>query len=330
MTALLAATLLVALLWRTNRRLQQTSGALSDSQRSLELAASVFAHAREGVFVTDAEARIIDVNPAYVEITGDTRDEVLGKPPQLLCQEDGRIGDCKHIWLELHSQGRWRGEVWNRRKDGELYAEILSMARVQDDAGQLLHYVGVFSDISRLKAHEAELNRIAHYDPLTSLPNRRLLSDRLTQALARGRRNGTLLAVCYLDLDGFKPVNDTWGHEAGDRLLIEITRRLKAVLRAADTLARLGGDEFVMLIGDLNSDQECYAVLDRALAVVSAPVTLGGAQVSVSASIGVTLCPPDGGDGDTLLRHADQAMYRAKEAGKNRYVLFGAAPATPS
>lgn len=317
--------LLVALLLRANYRLATASRALRDNQQKLELAATVFTHAHDGVFIADHQRRIVDVNPAFAEITGYSHDEVVGKPPQLLCQEDGQMGDCDAVWRELQSQGHWRGEVWNRRKDGELYAEMLSLASVLDADGRVSYFVGVFSDISRLKAHEAELDRIAHYDPLTGLPNRRLLGDRLNQALARVRRNGTRLAVCYLDLDGFKPVNDIWGHEAGDRLLVEITRRLKAGLRAADTLARLGGDEFVLLLGDLGEVEECYAVLDRALAVISAPVDIGGHEVSVSASIGVTLCPPDGGDGDTLLRHADQAMYRAKEGGKNRYHSFAIA-----
>ena len=226
------------------------------------------------------------------------------------------------MWKSLSQHDQWSGEVWNRRKNGEVYAEILSISAVRDNAGKLLHYLAVFSDITRLKAHESELAHIANYDVLTGVPNRRLLSDRLKVALARSRRDRSTLAVCMLDLDGFKEVNDRLGHASGDLMLIEIARRLQSVLREDDTLARLGGDEFVLLFSDMRQQEESHRALTRVLQAIAQPVQLGDNDAQVSASIGVTMYPLDDSDADTLLRHADQAMYVAKQAGKNRYHLF--------
>jgi diguanylate cyclase (GGDEF)-like protein len=195
---------------------------------------------------------------------------------------------------------------------------------VRDEQGQLQHFVGAFSDISMIKQHEEDLDRIAHYDMLTSVPNRRLLRDRLEQAIAHTRRHGRNLAVCYLDLDGFKPINDQYGHEGGDRMLIEIARRLESMSRGEDTVSRLGGDEFVLLWNDIDSEADCVRALERILDKVSEPMLLEDEPVSVSASVGVTLFPDDDVDADSLLRHADHAMYTAKQLGKNRYQIFDA------
>ncbi len=292
------------------------------AEENLRLAASVFANSQEGILITDAGNRIVDANPAFTRITGYRREEVLGKDPKMLSSGRQSPAFYAEMWESLAARNAWRGEIWNKRKNGECYAELLSVATVRDERGSLLRYVGVFSDISQLKAHEAELDRIANYDPLTGVPNRRLLSDRLNHAVAHAQRQGRSFALCYFDLDGFKAVNDRLGHEMGDRLLVEITHHLKGVLRNEDTLARLGGDEFVLLFNELASEDECFTILDRVLSVISSPVDLAGHPVSVSASIGVTLFPRDDGDPDTLLRHADQAMYRAKESGKNRYHLY--------
>jgi diguanylate cyclase (GGDEF)-like protein/PAS domain S-box-containing protein len=297
----------------TDRRLAETT------QR---LAAGVFRSTQEGIVITDADNAILDVNPAFTRITGYARDEVLGRDPKLLSSAIQGAEFYAEMWRSIEESGSWRGEILNRRKGGEVYAEMLSIAAVRDERGRTQQYVGVFSDISRLKEHEAELDRIAHYDTLTGLPNRRLLADRMGQAVARAHRSGRTLAVCYLDLDGFKPVNDRFGHDAGDRLLVALTRALQEVLRSDDTLARLGGDEFVLLFNDLERDQEICQLLERVLAIVARPVDVGKAKVAVSASIGATLYPHDDADGDTLLRHADQAMYRAKESGRNRFHLF--------
>jgi diguanylate cyclase (GGDEF)-like protein/PAS domain S-box-containing protein len=286
------------------------------------LAASVFTTSQEGIVIADAANRIVDINEAFTRITGYSRAEVLGQNPKMLRSGRQDKAFYEEMWRVLRATDRWRGEVWNRRKTGEIYAELLSIVAVRDELGRLLNYVGVFSDISPLKEHEAELDRIAHYDPLTGVPNRRLFSDRLSQAIARARRTGEALAVCFLDLDGFKQINDQLGHEAGDQVLVEIAHHLRGILRAGDTLARIGGDEFVLLFTDLAHGRECLPILDRLLAAIAAPALIAGTMVSVSASIGVTLFPDDDSDPDTLLRHADQAMYRAKEAGRGRYQLY--------
>ncbi|MFA6311112.1 MAG: PAS domain S-box protein [Sterolibacterium sp.] len=292
------------------------------AEAQLRLAASVFANTNEGIVITDADNLIVDVNPGFTDITGYTRAEVIGRNPRLLASGRQAPEFYTEMWQSLREHDFWRGELWNRRKNSEVYAEIISISAVRDEAGSLQHYIGVFSDINRIKKHEDELVRFAHYDVLTGVPNRRLFADRLGQALARVHRSGKPLAVCYLDLDAFKPVNDEHGHRAGDQLLIMLTDRLQGLLRANDTIARLGGDEFALILTDLPHPEDCSLLLDRIQAAICAPVTLDVAVVSVSASIGVTLCPPDVSDGAVLLRHADWAMYRAKEAGKNRYHVF--------
>jgi diguanylate cyclase (GGDEF)-like protein/PAS domain S-box-containing protein len=294
------------------------------AEDALRITASVFDNSQEAIVITDANNVIIDVNPAFTHITGFGRDEVLGKNPKFLSSGRQDPAFYKAMWNSLKQAKAWRGEIWNRRKNGEVYAELLSISAICDDAGKVQRHVGVFSDITYFKDHEAELSLVANYDALTGVPNRRLLADRLRQAIALAQRGGKMLAICYIDLDGFKEVNDLHGHETGDRLLVDISRRLQEVLRAGDTLARLGGDEFVLLFNDLAEEAECFQVLDRVMQTIAAPVQLAGHQVAVSASIGVTFYPADDEDGDTLLRHADQAMYVAKQTGKNRYHIYDA------
>lgn len=314
--------------WTADGKPLSMAGTHTDitARKAFELAqreqAAVFESSYEGIMVADPDGLILKVNPAFTRITGYSLAEVQGQSPGIL--SSGRHDEAfyRNMWDSMANHNFWRGEIWNRRKDGEIFPELLSISVVRDPSGNALHYVGVFSDISQFKDHEAELDRIAHYDPLTGTPNRRLLADRLEQAILRSGRNAHTLAVCYLDLDGFKEVNDQHGHAAGDKLLVGVTNSLKHMLRAEDTLARIGGDEFVLLMTDLVSPGECTQVLDRVLQTVKQPIEINGLKVSVSASIGVSLFPQDHVDADTLLRHADQAMYIAKEAGKNRYHLF--------
>ena len=291
-----------------------------ENEERLRLAASVFSSSYEAILITDVDNRIVDVNPAFCRITGYSREESLGRDPGMLAS--GRQGRefYRAMWQAIEEHDHWQGELWNRRKDGSEFAEVLSISRVRDARGRVIHHLAMFSDISRLKKHEEELNRIAYFDPLTGAPNRRLLDDRLRQAIAHSRRTGKPLAVCVIDLDGFKPVNDQLGHEAGDQVLIGIVDRLGAILRASDTVARLGGDEFVLLLEDLEGER----VLERVLEAIRTPIALASQQVCVSASIGVTLFPEDDADPDTLLRHADQAMYRAKQRGRNCIQFFDA------
>ncbi len=309
---------------RLQARLAAETAALQASQARLTLAASVFANTHEGVTITDTEGTILDVNPAFCDITGYGREEVLGKNPRILKsgRQDRQFYEA--MWASIAGHGFWRGEIWNRRKDGETYPALLTISVVRDERGAISNYVSVFADISQLKQHEWQLERMAHFDALTGIPNRVLLADRMHQTMAQTLRSGALMAVGYLDLDNFKPVNDTYGHEAGDRLLVEVTQRLKACLRGGDTIARLGGDEFVLLLAGLSQIGECELVLDRVVTALTVPCNIGGATVKVSASIGITFYPFDDADADTLLRHADQAMYIAKQSGRNRYHLFDA------
>ena len=293
-----------------------------EAHERLQLAASVFTHAREGITITDTRGTIIDVNDTFTRITGYSREEAIGNNPRML--QSGRQGPKFYaaMWKSLAEQGHFTGEVWNRRKNGELFAEIITISAVRNPLGATTHYVALFTDITSIKENERKLERIAHYDALTGLPNRVLLSDRLQQAMARCQRKGHSLAVAFIDLDGFKAVNDLHGHEQGDDLLVALAQRLQSSLREGDTLSRMGGDEFVAVLSDLEHLHDCHPVLDRMLRAAADPVRLGDRLFQLSASIGVTLFPADGVGPDLLIRHADQAMYQAKQAGKNRYHLF--------
>jgi diguanylate cyclase (GGDEF)-like protein/PAS domain S-box-containing protein len=285
-------------------------------------AASVFSHAREGIIITDPEGIIIDVNEAFVDITGYERDEVLGEDPSILKSNRQSPQFYAQIWKSLVEKGNWYGEFWAKRKNVEIYPQHLNISAVHDDAGNVKNYVALFTDITEIKEHQKQLEHIAHYDVLTGLPNRVLLADRLNQSLTRSHRRKASLAVVFLDLDGFKTVNDTHGHNLGDELLVTLSHRLKDALRDGDTLSRFGGDEFVAVLSDLEIEQDFEPVLERLLKAASEPVTVGDTLLKVSASIGVTLYPQDDADADQLIRHADQAMYIAKQKGKNCYHLF--------
>ncbi len=288
----------------------------------LRLAASVFANSQEGIMINNAQNRIIDINPSFTRLTGYSRMEAIGQNPRFLSGKRQDREFYAEMWRSINTKGEWQGEIWNRKKSGEVYAELLSIVAVKDKEGKLQHYVGSFTDISVLKQHEAHLANIAHYDTLTGLPNRRLLTDRLEQAMARSRRQGKNLAVCYLDLDGFKPINDQFGHDAGDHVLVVIAHRLQALSRGDDTIARLGGDEFVLLWNDFGTATDCIQAMERLLITISLPILLRGETVTVSASIGMTLYPDDDVDAQGLLHHADHAMYSAKQSGKNRFQVF--------
>ena len=295
------------------------------AEEKLQLAASVFTHAREGITITSLNGTIIDVNDSFCRITGYTRKEVMGCNPRVL--KSGRQGKEFYaaMWRDLIEKGYWFGEIWNRRKNGEVYAEMLTISAVRDAQGNAHYYVAHFSDITEYKEKEKHLEHIAHYDALTNLPNRILLADRLRQGMAQAQRRGQLLAVAYLDLDGFKAVNDRHGHAIGDQLLIAVATRMLQTQREGDTLARIGGDEFVSVLLDLNDVSACEPMLIRLLNAASQSVKVDNLVLHVSASIGVTFYPQaDDMDADQLLRQADQAMYHAKLLGKNRYYVFDA------
>jgi diguanylate cyclase (GGDEF)-like protein/PAS domain S-box-containing protein len=301
-------------------------GANRQAQEKLQLAASVFEHAREGIMITNTEGTLIDVNEAFTRITGYSREDVLGHSPGILRSDLNDKAFYERMWRSLTEQGHWSGEIWNRGKDGQLFAVLLTISSVRDDAGLVQQYLGLFSDITGIKQHQNELERIAHFDALTDLPNRVLLADRLQQAMAQAQRRGQQLAVVYLDLDGFKEVNDGHGHEAGDHVLITLAQRMKHALREGDTIARLGGDEFVAVLVDLEDIADSLPMVARLLDAAAQPVHIGTLALHLSASLGVTLYPQAQEVGaDQLLRQADQAMYQAKVTGKNRYHFFDAA-----
>ncbi len=287
------------------------------------LAASVFANAGEGIVIADRNGLIVDVNAAFCDMTGFARDDVIGGDPTLLKCSCHPGAFYAGMWRALSRKGYWRGEVCNRRRNGEATVRMLTINAVPNRAGRTQHYVALLSDISAQKEHQRRLEHIAHHDALTGLPNRVLLADRMRQAMAHARRRGCQLVLAFIDLDGFKAINDEHGHGAGDRLLATIARRMKDALREEDTVARLGGDEFVAILGDVADTRACVPLILRLLAATSRPVTVGGTGLKVSSSIGVTFYPQrDDIDADELLRQADQAMYQAKLAGKNRYHLF--------
>ena len=293
------------------------------TEQKLQLAASVFHHAREGILITTADATILEVNDAFTRITGYPRNEVIGQNPRLLSSGLHEKEFFVALWRDLIEKGHWYGEIWNRRKDGAIYAEMLTISAVCDAQAHIQHYVALFSDITVFKEHERQLEHIAHYDALTTLPNRVLLTDRLQQAMMQAQRRGQPVAVGLLDLDSFKPINDRYGHEAGDHLLRTVAVRMKQSLRDGDTLARLGGDEFVAVLPDLADIKTSVPMLTRLLAAAAEPVDMDGLLLQVSASLGVTFYPQAAEiDADQLLRQADQAMYQAKLAGRNRYHVF--------
>jgi len=295
------------------------------ADEKLHLAANVFTHAREGIVITAPDGAIIDVNDTFSHITGYSRDEVLGRNPRIFSSGNQSKEFYAAMWGDLIGKGHWSGEVWNRRKNGELYAEMLTISAVRDAQGNTKQYVALFSDITASKEHQKQLEHIAHYDALTNLPNRALLADRLHQAMAQAHRRAQALAVVYLDMDGFKAINDRHGHGAGDQLLVTMAVRMKQVLREGDTLSRLGGDEFVAVLLDLSDVEASLPMLARLLAAAAQPVHVGDLVLRVSASLGVTFYPQEEDvDADQLLRQADQAMYQAKLAGKNRYHVFDA------
>ncbi|AGX88510.1 diguanylate cyclase domain-containing protein [Candidatus Symbiobacter mobilis] len=297
----------------------------AESERLHRVNAScVFTNTREGIAITDANGIILDVNDAFTHITGYTREDALGKTHSILRSgyHDKAFYDA--MWHDLRTQGHWGGEVWNRRKDGEVYAEMLTISAAVDSQGQVQQYVAVFRNITAIKNYQTELERTARHDALTQLPNRILLADRLGQAMAQMQRREECLAVAFIDLDGFKAINDIHGHHAGDQVLIAVATRMRDALRDGDTLARNGGDEFVAVLVDLQDPSDVLPLLERLLQAVAQPIPLDGTLLSVTASIGVSfLCRSRSTTAEELLHEADIAMYQAKLAGKHRYHVFG-------
>lgn len=293
----------------------------------LRIAAATF-EAQEGMVITDANKIILRVNRSFTDLTGYTSEEAVGKTPAMLKsgRQDGEF--YRHMWEAIRREKFWQGEIWNRRKNGEIYPEWLTVSAVVGADGNIINYVGIFSDITLRKKTEAEIQRLAFFDALTDLPNRRLALDRLQLALVSSGRHNNHGAIMFIDLDNFKDINDTKGHEAGDELLIEVAHRLLLCVRAEDSVARLGGDEFVVIMGNLSAatrtaTAQAEAVGNKILDAIEQPVFLKGQECSISCSIGIRLfhdCHEAAGE---LLNSADAAMYQAKVSGRNAICFSG-------
>ncbi|WP_232424101.1 EAL domain-containing protein [Imhoffiella purpurea] len=293
-----------------------------EAERSLRLAARVFESTDEGVVITDPRARILAVNRAFTEITGYAEEEALGETPGLLRSGRQDSGFYSGMWDSLANRGHWRGELWNRHKEGHLFPVLLTVSSVLDDAGELTNYVGVFSDISHIKRAEERLEFLANHDPLTELPNRSMFQERLQQCIQRAERYKRQFALLFLDLDHFKDVNDTLGHPFGDALLKQVAEILAQQVRVVDTIARLGGDEFVVILEDIPEPRFAARFADRLMDVFAQPMIVVEQELFITVSIGISVYPQDGQDMDSLVRHADIAMYQAKSAGRNAFRFF--------
>jgi diguanylate cyclase (GGDEF)-like protein/PAS domain S-box-containing protein len=311
-----------AALTESNASLQKEIAERKRTAEALSQAAAVFENTTEGAMVTDTEERIVAVNRAFTEITGYAEHEVIDKSSRLLyadtCDEPFYGG----ISTSLSQTGQWRGELWLRRKNLEVFPVWLSVSAVSDEDGCVIHYVGLFSDITSIKESQEQLERLAHHDALTGLPNRLLFHARLQHALERARREENRVAILCVDLDHFKNINDSLGHPSGDRLLQAVTQRLLHSVREEDTVARFGGDQFTLLLEQLHESKDAGIIAEKVLKVLARPFDLNGQEVYVTGSIGISLFPDDGQDITTLLKNADCALYQAKERGRNNYHFY--------
>lgn len=306
------------------KELTQEIGERRRAENSLLLSAKVIENLNEGVVITDADFKVTSVNRAFTRITGYTSDEIVGQNPHFYDTISDQPGLHADVWNEIEADGRWQGEIWNTRKDGTRVAERLSVVALTNEKGVVEEYAIVVRDITKRKEDEERIRYQANYDALTDLPNRALFMDRLTQALPTMKRSGRKLALMFLDLDGFKLVNDTLGHDIGDLLLQEASRRLLTCVRDGDTVARLGGDEFTIIMPNLEDPRNAPIVGRRVLDVLNEPFHLNGHETFISGSIGITIFPDDAEDATELIKNADSSMYRAKEQGKDNFQFYTA------
>ena len=290
----------------------------------LSIADAMFNNSSEGICITDAHERIVDVNPTLCQLSGYSRNELLGKTSRLFLSDLQSLEFYSALHALLEETGQWSGELWNRHSSGRLYACRMNISAIRNERGLITHYLYIEADITAAKVYQERLEKNANYDDLTALPNRVVLMDRLNQAMAHSRRTGLMLAICYLDLDGFKTINDTHGHGVGDLALVEVARRMANSVRAGDTVARVGGDEFVILLWGIKDRLECDLTLSRVVSEVAGITALGAFDVRLRVSVGVTLFPQDGEDVLVLLAQADSAMYRSKVEGGSSWRYFKA------
>ena len=291
-------------------------------QQGLNQAAIVFENTSEGIFITNSEPRIVSINTAFTDITGYSEEEVIGKSPSVLKSGRHDKGFYQQMWRSIEEEECWRGELQNRRKNGEIYTELLSINSFKGEHDKDIQYIGVFTDISNIKDTEHKLNYLAHHDPLTDLPNRLLCNARLEHELQTAKRHDHLVAVMFLDLDMFKNINDSLGHILGDKLLQKVAARMSEHMRDEDTIARLGGDEFVLIIGSLESRADAACFAENVIELFSMPFVIAEHEIFIGASIGISIYPEDAHDAETMLRNADTAMYRAKAEGRNNFQFY--------
>lgn len=294
----------------------------SQNEAKLRQSAIVFESSTEGVVITDKESNILDVNQSFSEITGYLKEEVIGKNPRILSSGKHDDSFYKQMWTALQDTGRWRGEIWNKRKDNTIYPEWLTISEVKDKKGNVIHYVSVFSDITSIKESQEKLDHLAFHDALTGLPNRVSFNSKLEAALKHANRRNSKLAILFIDLDNFKNINDSFGHHAGDNLLKYIATGLKSITRKEDTIARIGGDEFILLFEDIDNTDHIIGAIEKIMTIISSNFEIEGHNIQVSASVGISLFPMDGDNSDLLVRNADAAMYRAKEEGRNTFQFY--------
>ncbi|MCK4705204.1 MAG: diguanylate cyclase, partial [Gammaproteobacteria bacterium] len=292
------------------------------NHQDLQLASLVFENTSEGIIIINDKYEIISINRAFTNITGYTEEEVIGKNPSILNSGNHDKKFFRDMWQSIKKTGQWNGEIHNKKKDGEIYTELLNVNTFKDIKGNLTYYIGVFTDISNIKETENKLEYLAHHDPLTDLPNRLLCHARMSHELQMAKRNKQQVAVLFLDLDMFKIVNDSMGHAKGDLLLQLVAQRINDSIRDEDTIARLGGDEFTIITGSLKSRQDAALVAENTLELFSTPFTIDDQEVFIGVSIGISIFPDDGENPDVLLRNADAAMYRAKSEGRNNYQFY--------
>ena len=304
------------------KNLNTEVGIRQESEYQRRLFEEVFINALEGISITDINGNIVAANPGFTTITGYEVDEVIGKNPSVLKSDKHDKSFYDKMWSKLALEGHWVGEIWNRRKNGESYPEMLSISAIRNSAGEATHYVAVFHDITEMKSKEEQLQFQAHHDALTGLPNRALLLDRMSIAIAHAKRLESRIALFFIDLDNFKTINDSLGHALGDRLLQRTTTRISNVFREQDTIARLGGDEFVIMVEDVTDERHLINQAKRLLMAFAAPFEIDGNELHVTTSLGITVFPDDGDDPGTLIKNADMAMYHAKGEGKNGYHMF--------
>ena len=292
------------------------------AENALLLAARIMDETPEGILITTADKRIVEVNPAFERTTGYRRDEVVGHDPSILSSGRHEPGFYAEMWHQLAQKGYWQGEIWNRRKNGEIYPEWLSLMTIANNKGKITNYVGIFSDISTHAAIRERLHNLAYYDPLTGLPNRALFQDRLAVVLEQAERNHHPVALMFIDLDRFKEVNDTLGHSLGDVLLARVAERLNDNCRKSDTVARLGGDEFAVILPRIRDANDAASIAEKLNQALLPPFELNGSEVHIRGSFGISLYPQDGRESESLLKYADMAMYHAKSAGQDSIQFF--------